>query len=361
MICLDGKIPLKVYLINAFKSQTTDLRIVLLAHHATVFGERHLDELDPNHEEQKLQLIRYYQHIMENAQAACIRDIMIEAPPSAQNLKNENYKFYEDYVNRGEDFKKELLSFVLSGKVSAPNAILALSAIYGLTPHSVDVGDRQELDIYLYVTKQTQLYQSEHPNTSPAEFKNWFEENHLSECSDRMGRKMTLDEVLDIALKIEHNGIKETVSERIKNGDKKIAELMANKASGRAFIAIFGNRHGTDINENEAGFSEVDLDGALRLIYGSKHVAHVVLNQGVATKNEPNYLLNPDMKLHVFQPAPILEERSRVEFAKIHHLPIQWDAPIILATLARQMRSRRPDAIAEALHARGPDKGLRVK
>lgn len=288
-----------------FVPQKADLITVLKSNHATLFGELHCygakesrPETAEQDEKEKQDLTRYYQHIFETAAAAGIKDVMLEMSPRRQADLDETYAVYQGMLQKYS--REQVLEYVMEPSVSVSVVLVTLASIYGLKPHAVDVGDRQEIDIYTHTFARHDQFMREHPDASFEDFKSWFGAHHLDTCTQIMQRSVTVDEIIDIVILAGKNGIVNVAKDRVRNGDKKIAVLMEERSEGRPFISIFGLEHGAMIDEHKHGFEEVDLDGALRLIYGAHNVAQVTLNQGKAPSGVTNYVLHRDLTLYAF-------------------------------------------------------------
>lgn len=285
---------------------------------ATLFGEKH-----DNDAISRFKLIDKYSTIFEAAREAGVVDVMIERRPSIQNDINETINVYKDHLESGGD-PKDLMRILKEPDTDSQHAQIILAALYDIKLHAVDIGDRSEIDVFRYAVDQYREYTKENPDAAPSQFLGSLNETQMDAFRARAGRDIQPEEVNEIVRRIANEGMENELNQRVINGDKKIANLMMDKAEGRPFIAIFGKAHGSLIDEHKEGFQKVDMEGALRLIMGEDSVAHVTLaNDYKETMQDvADYVLFDDMSLRetYFEEGKISDE-LRQDACNLHQLP----------------------------------------
>jgi hypothetical protein len=271
-------------------SASFTLKEVIGKYHATLFSEVHEGDL-----------IGTYIAIMKAANEAGVFDVAVEGPPDAQPNIDYTMKVYTTYLANGGDPEALLKHPEIAHK--HPDAdrviydakidiLLAASAVYGIAVHAVDMAPREtkaETKTIETAVKEYQEFARAYPGSKPSDYLKSLTADDLKRFSDIAGRPMTTEDIRVLVGRRDNR-----MAERA-NGDKKTANKIKEVMAGRRFIAIHGRVHGGRIDETANHYADVDLDGALRLIFGADRVAMVdinpVMNRGF---QKPDYALEPD-------------------------------------------------------------------
>lgn len=297
-----------------------NLDTVLRSNHATVFNEVH----------ETKDIVTYYRIACGAARRAGIKDIMFEIPPEKQKELDRKYKVFRkelaQYAVRN-DGKEEILGRIQTGLVSSVDFLAAIAAVFDLTPHAVDVADRSFVKMFEAVNKMIAEAMPKSINTREERiayirtYINSIDLETMRTLSEKTGMTVTREELNDLYFGTYGRDLWYA---RVVDGDKEIAALMHERSEGRPFIAIMGQYHGGVIDEVKEGYlHNVDIDGALRLLYGASKVCRIEFDQKerAPVRHQPNYRLKHTGKLEPIElVVPEIDEDIRERALRNHGL-----------------------------------------
>jgi hypothetical protein len=178
---------------------------------------------------------------------------------------------------------------------SAYDMQVMLAAKYGMHLHAVDMGARDELPVFKKAAEDYKSFIAAHPGGRPADFLASLSPRQLQDYSRLAGHAITPAGIHKIMMT--PGGANALGQRRVLEGDGKTAEKIAQRTGNRPFIGLFGEGHSGTVNEAATQYAKVDLDGALRLKYGTEAIKTVAIAGAQSRAKAPDYVMDPDGSL----------------------------------------------------------------